>query len=108
MEPIFVKLGGWLSALFPAAIGSALSIFLGAEKMQQLSTFTKMCTFMFGVVLGHQVGGAAIEYWHIAPLSLTASSIQISVGFIGMAALAEAKIQLPIAITALRKKWLGE
>jgi hypothetical protein len=108
MESVLIKVGGWLSALFPAAIGSALSIFLGADKMQQLSNFTKFTTFMFGVVLGHHVGGAAIEYWQINALSLTASSIQISVGFMGMAALAEAKIQIPIAITALRKKWLGE
>lgn len=108
MESLLVKLGSWLSALFPAAIGSALSIFLGAEKMKQLSNFTKFCTFVFGVVLGHNIGGAAIEYWRIAPLSWTASSIQISVGFMGMAALAEAKIQIPIAITAMRKKWFGE
>lgn len=108
MEPILVKIGGWLAALCPAIIGSGLSMFLGAEKMKQLSTFTKLCTFVFGVILGHQIGGAAIEYWRIAPLSFTASSIQISVGFMGMAALAEAKIQIPIAITALRKKWFGE
>lgn len=107
MEALITKIATWLSALFPAAIGSALSIFLGAEKMQQLSNLTKFFTFLFGVVLGHNIGGAAIEYWRIAPLSWTASSIQISVGFMGMAALAEAKIQIPLAINAMRKKWFG-
>lgn len=108
MESILLKIGGCITALFPAAIGSALSIFLGAEKMQQLSTFTKICTFAFGVILGHQIGGAVIQHWHILPLSPIASTIQIGIGFMGMAALAEAKIQLPMWIGGFRKKWLGE
>lgn len=108
MESVLIKVGGWLSALFPAAIGSSLSLFLGAEKVKGLSTFYKLCTFGFGVVLGHQIGGAAIQHWDILPLSPIASTIQIGVGFIGMAALAESKIQLPIWIGAFRKKWLGE
>ena len=76
MEAIFLKIGSWLAefftamklgeliaGLFPAAIGSALSIFMGAEKIKQLSAFTRLCTFAFGVILGHQIGGAArIEY----------------------------------------------
>ena len=60
------------------------------------------------MILGHEVGGAIIEYWGINPTGFFASTIQIGVGFMGMAGLAEAKIQLPIAITALRKKWFGE
>ena len=98
----------WIGDLFPAAIGSSLSMFLGSEKMDQLTPFTKLCTFVFGVILGHQVGGGAIEYWKILPTSLIASTIQITIGFMGMAALAEAKIQIPFAISALRKKWFGE
>ena len=108
MEAIALKIVGWLVDLFPAAIGSSLSMFLGAEKMKQLSKFTLICTFIFGVILGHQIGGAAIEYFKILPTSLIASTIQITIGFMGMAALAEAKIQIPFAITALRKKWFGE
>lgn len=108
MESILLKLGGWATALFPAAIGSSLSLFLGDEKVQSLSAFTKLCTFGFGVILGHQIGGAAIQHWAIVPLSPIASTIQIGVGFMGMAALAESKIQLPMWIGAFRKKWLGE
>ena len=119
MEAFLLKAGLWLgdkflelitalALLFPSIAGSSLSLFMGAEKMQQLSNLSKVFTFIFGVILGHEIGGAIIEHWGINPTSLIASSIQISVGFMGMAALAEAKIQIPIAITALRKKWLGE
>ena len=119
METVVLKitawLGGlliqtiaWFSTLFPSIIGSALSMFLAPEKIKQLSKLSKMITFFFGVVLGHQVGGAVIQHWQIIPLSPIASTIQIIVGFMGMAALAEAKIQLPIAITAMRRKWFGE
>lgn len=119
MEAFLLKAGLWLgdkfldfiqalSLLFPSVVGSSLSLFMGAEKMQQLSNLSKVFTFIFGVILGHEIGGAIIEHWGIKPTSLIASTIQISVGFMGMAALAEAKIQIPIAITALRKKWFGE
>lgn len=108
MESVCVKLWVWLLSLIPAAIGSALSIFLGKEKMQGFSRFEIFCTFVFGVCLAHLLGGAAIEHWRINPLSFIASSIQVGIGFMGMAILAEAKLQVPLAITAIRRKLLGE
>lgn len=108
MESILAKTCGWLWALFPAAVGSSLSIFLGKDKMQGFNKFEICCTFFFGVSLAHLIGGAAIEYWHINPLGFIASSIQVSIGFMGMAVLAEAKLQVPLAITAIRRKLLGE
>lgn len=108
MESLLVKVGGWLWALFPAALGSSLSIFLGKDKMQEFSKMAIFCTFFFGVSLAHLLGGAAIEYWGIKPISFIASSIQVSIGFMGMAVLAEAKLQVPLAITAIRRKLLGD
>ena len=108
MESFLIKAWLWLIALIPAAIGSALSIFLGKDKMQMLTPFEVFCTFVFGVSLAHLLGGAAIEYAHIDPLSFIASAIQVTIGFMGMAVLAEAKIQVPLAITSLRKKLFGE
>ena len=108
MESVCVKVWVWVVSLIPAALGSALSIFLGKEKMGGLTKLEIFCTFIFGVSLAHLLGGAAIEYWRINPLSFIASSIQVSVGFMGMAVLAEAKLQVPLAITAIRRKLLGE
>ena len=107
MESIFIKIGAWVMSLVPAALGSALSIFLGKET-KEFSKFAIFFTFIFGISLAHLLGGAAIEYWQINPLSFIASSIQVSIGFMGMAVLAESKIQIPLAFAALRKKFLGE
>lgn len=107
MESIFAKVWLWLVSLIPAAIGSGLSIFLGKET-KALSPLVIFCTFVFGISLAHLLGGAAIEHWDIDPLSYIASSIRVSIGFMGMAVLAETKIQLPLLITQLRKRFLGE
>ena len=107
MESIMAKVWIWIISLVPAAIGSGLSLFLGKDT-KQLSYFVILSTFLFGIGLAHLLGGAAIEYWHIDPLSYIASSIQVSIGFMGMAILAELKLQLPVMISAIRKKFIGE
>lgn len=105
---VLVKIWGFISNLFPAIIGSALSVFVGRSKTEHLTRAEIVATFGFGVIVAYTAGGAIIERFHIDANSLTASTIILFTGFMGMAALTEAHTQIPIAITALRKKFIGE
>lgn len=105
---VFIAIKAWIGALFPAAVGSALSIYLGKEKSLMMSRIELFGVFFFGVIIAHYMGGAAIEYSHIPPQSMSADAIKFTTGLIGMATVASALIQVPLALVAFRKKWLGE
>ena len=98
----------WIGATIPAAIGSALSIYVSKEKTATMTKLELFCVFMFGIALAHYLGGAAIEYSRIDAHGLIADAIKLTVGLLGMATLTNVMIQLPLAIAALRKKWIGE
>lgn len=106
METLAIKLTGWLGAIFPAALGSALAIYM--DKANKLTKLEIVCTWVFGANIAYILGGAAIEYWSIVPNSLIACSIQFTVGLMGMATLAQIMLQLPLIVSALRKKFIGE
>lgn len=108
MEAIFTKLGAWLVAIIPAALGSAFSLFIDRDKMATLSKFAILSTFAFGLIIGWIFGGAVNEHFKIAYDSFVAFATQFIIGWMGIAALVEIKGQLGSAITAIRKKWLGE
>lgn len=105
METILAKIGAWFGAIFPAALGSALALFI--NKAQKLSKLDLILTFIFGINMAHILGGAAIEHWHIDPRSFIASAIQFTIGLMGMATLAQVMLQLPLVISGLRKKYIG-
>lgn len=103
-----IALKAWIGASIPAAIGSALSIYVSKEKTSSMTKFELLCVFMFGIALAHYLGGAAIEYSKIDAHGLIADAIKLTVGLLGMATLTNIMIQLPLAIAAMRKKWIGE
>jgi len=108
MEALLAKLSGWIGATLPAAIGSALSLYVSKEKTALMTRFELFIVFLFGIALAHYLGGAAIEYSNIKPNSIIADAIKLTVGLMGMATLTNIMAQLPLAIAAVRKKWLGE
>lgn len=107
MEGFFAKAGAWLWTVIPAAIGSALSLYLGKEKTALMTRIELLAVFAFGIAIAHYLGGAAIEYSNINKLTIIADAIKFTVGLIGMATLTNVLTQIPLAVTALRRKYLG-
>ena len=98
----------WIGGFIPAAIGSALSLYVSKDSSKSMGRFELFCVFLFGILIAHYLGGAAIEYSKIDHVSITADAIKLTIGLIGMAAITNLMIQIPLAFTAARKKWLGE
>lgn len=107
MEGFFAKLGVWFWTVIPAAFGSALSLYLGKEKTALMSRVELLLVFIFGISIAHYLGGAAIEYSEISKTSIVADAIKFTIGLIGMATLANVLTQIPMTVSALRKKYLG-
>lgn len=103
-----IALKAWLSATIPAAIGSALSLYVSKDKTSAMGKIEIFCVFLFGVALAHYLGGAAIEYSKLDAHGLIADAIKLTVGLLGMATLTNVMIQLPLAVEGLRKKWTGQ
>lgn len=103
-----IALKSWIVSTIPAAIGSAISLYIGKDKTSKMRKAEIICVFFFGVALAHYFGGATIEYNDIDPQTLTADSIKVAIAVVGMGVLTNVMIQLPIAVEALRKKWIGE
>jgi hypothetical protein len=113
MEQITLgKLFLWLLSIVPAALGALLSIVIRKERViirnEKLAKVEPFITFLFGVSIAYFFGGAFIEQFHIPPNSFSADSIKLAMGLFGMGILSEGMIQIPLAVTALRKKFLGE
>jgi hypothetical protein len=108
MEGFLAKLGGWLIGLIPAALGSAFSLFIDESKTKNLSKFIIFCTFGFGLIIGYIFGGAIADYFKISHDTFFAFSLKFTVGAMGIGTLVEVKGQIALAITAIRKRYLGE
>lgn len=93
--------------MIPAAIGSLLSLYVSKEKTAAMQRWELFAVFMFGISLAHYLGGAAIEYSNIPPHGLISDAIKLTIGLLGMAVLTNVMTQLPYAVEALRKKWIG-
>jgi hypothetical protein len=106
MEFFITKMGGWVAALFPAALGAGLAMFF--KKSETLTLIEKGLTFFFGVSVAYLLGGATIEYYKIIPTSFIASAIQFSVGLLGMTSLSHLLIMIPKVLDGIRKKYLGD
>jgi NO-binding membrane sensor protein with MHYT domain len=105
---VLIALKAWILNLIPAAIGSALSLYVSKEKNSLMGRFELFAVFLFGIFIAHYIGGAAIEYSEINHLSITADAIKLTTGLIGMAVITNLVTQIPLAFDAARKKWLGE
>lgn len=108
MEALLAKLSSLAGGIIPAAIGSALSLYVGKEKNKALGRCELFLVFLFGIFLAHYLGGFAIEYSNIKHDSISADAIKLTTGLIGMAVVTNLMVQIPLAFEAARKKWLGE
>jgi len=108
VEAIIAKLTAWAGGIIPAAIGSALSLYVGKEKNRTMGRVELFVVFLFGISLAHFIGGAAIEYSDLKHDSFSADAIKLTTGLIGMAVVTNLMTQIPLAFNAARKKWLGE
>ena len=108
MEAIMAKITALLSGIIPAAIGSALSLYVGKDKNKAMGRVELFIVFLFGIFLAHYIGGFAIEYSDIDHASISADAIKLTTGLIGMAVVTNLMVQIPLAFEAARKKWLGE
>jgi hypothetical protein len=117
-DALLAKVGAWLWALLPAAIGSGISLMF-AKKEEPSSKITTCLVFISGVSIAHFFGHGTVDYFHIDHDSYAATCIVITWGLFGLAIISEISIRLPSAIKAifdqipetlkvLRKKFLGE
>jgi K+-sensing histidine kinase KdpD len=101
---ILAKLSAWFWTIVPAAIGSALSLYLGKEKTALMTKLELLLVFLFGISIAHFLGGAAIAYLAVT-VSIISDAIKFTVGLVGMAILSHVLEQSPLVVTALRKKY---
>lgn len=104
MEAFFAKVSAWFWTIVPAAIGSALSLYLGKDKTSLMSRVELLIVFIFGISIAHYLGGAAIEYSAIT-VSILQDAVKFTVGLVGMATLSHILVQIPLVVTSLRKKY---
>lgn len=103
MEYIFSKIG----ALFAGAFGSLMALYFNRAQVKDMGNIERVFIFLCGVGIAHFLGGAAIEWWKIDPLSFIADALKFTIGLFGMSGLAQAFIQVPKAVDILRKKYIG-
>ncbi len=95
--------------LLPAAVGSALAVFIDNT---EITYKRKVGLFFFGAFISIIVGGAIVENYHIVNTP-TQGLIYFGLGVWGMGIiiqvskqLPEVAKQIPDAITNIREKWL--
>ena len=111
-EITFVKITSWLSSVLPVLAGS---IYAFISNNQELNKYKAAAAFVLGTYFAFIFSRGIIENFAIDPLSYFAYSIHIVCGLFILQAIAQIIIQvpamvaeIPIAVSALRKKWLGE
>lgn len=107
METLVTKASLWMLGIISAALGSAFSIFLERDQ-PLLSTKVRVLAFIFGLCIGFLLGSAFNEWQKIQPGSFIGFTVQFVLGWAGIAILTEAKLQIPLAISAIRRKYLGD
>ncbi len=104
---IFYKVFLWLAGLLPAVFGSAFLIFNDREEFQSKSKWIPFATFIFGIVIGYNGGGAFCEWLDIGRDSFIAFSMQFTLGWMGIGILVQARKNIPDWLDALKRKILG-
>lgn len=97
---IALKLWAALKWILPAALGSAIAVFLG-DKTHPVKGFSM---FVAGSCVAGIFGGGIIEYFAIKPGMLQAS-IYLAVGLWGMGVIIQVYKQIPMALENLREKF---
>lgn len=104
---VFYKLFLWIAGLLPAIFGSAFLIFNDRDEFSKQSRWIPAITFMFGIVIGYNGGGAFCEWLVIAKDSFIAFSVQFTLGWMGIGILVQARKNIPEWMDAAKRKYLG-
>jgi membrane associated rhomboid family serine protease len=94
MELIIAKLSS-LSGWIFGAFGSALALFFGRKSMADMKRWEIAFIWVAGVFISHIVGGAIVEYYDITLSSFIADTIKMTMGMVGMGALAKLHERIP-------------
>jgi hypothetical protein len=97
----------WLLSLVPAIFGAAFLIFNDWNEHSKTSFWVPFLTFVFGVIIGHNGGGAIIEYFDMTPDSFLAFSIKFTLGWMGIGILVQARKNIPEWMDAFKRKLVG-
>ena len=97
----------WLAGLLPAVFGSAFLIFNDRDELAKQSRLIPAITFLFGIIIGYNGGGALCEWQDIAVTSFIAFSIQFTMGWMGIGILVQARKNIPDWLDAAKRKYLG-
>ena len=111
-EITVMKITTWLSGVLPVLAGSIYAFISNNKELNKSKAWT---TFFLGTYIAFIFSRGIIENFGIDPLSYFAYSIHIVSGLFILQAIAQMFIQvptivaeIPVALRALRKKWLGE
>lgn len=97
----------WLAGLLPAVFGSAFLIFNDRDEFEKQSRLIPAITFLFGIIIGYNGGGAMCEWLKIGHESFIAFSMQFTLGWMGIGILVQARKNIPDWLTAAKTKFLG-
>ena len=97
----------WLLGLIPAIFGSAFLIFNDRAEFANNSKWIPIITFIFGIVIGYNGGGAFCEWQDIEIGSFIAFTVQFSMGWMGIGILVQMRKNIPDWLDAIKTKYLG-
>jgi hypothetical protein len=109
-SPIFgflYKVFAWAVTLLPAIFGSAFLIFNDWNEHSKGSLWIPLITFIFGIIIGHNGGGAVVELLKITPDSFVAFTMKFTMGWMGIGILIQARKNIPEWMDAFKRKWVG-
>lgn len=98
-----LKIFAVLKWLFPAALGSAIAVFIGERSTPGKS----MIMFVGGSSVASIFGGGIIEHWNI-PIGMIQASIYLACGLWGMGVIIQIYQQLPVAVNKLIDKYTSK
>jgi hypothetical protein len=101
------KIITWIAGLLPAVFGSAFLIFNDRQDFNNQSKWIPFITFVFGIVIGYNGGGAFCEWLSIPRHTFIAFSMQFTLGWMGIGILVQAKKNIPEWMDAAKRKYLG-
>lgn len=97
----------WIVGLLPAVFGSAFLIFNDREEFSKHSRLVPTITFIFGIIIGYNGGGALAEIFAINRDTFIAFSMQFTLGWMGIGILVQARKNIPEWMEAAKTKLLG-
>lgn len=101
--PIALKILAVFKWLFPAALGSAIAVFIGEKS----SPYKSMFMFVCGCLISSIFGGGIIEHWGI-PVGMIQASIYLSCGLWGMGLIIQIYRQIPVAVSKIIDKYTSK